>query len=1208
MATIKARVDHLLKEAKEYDPDKRFMAANDLCAELLKDQEVIDGAIVKQICSVFLTQLDDISIDVQGNAVRCIKRIVAKIHETQVSEVVSKLGDCLKTGKEEFRDIYATCLKGLITDVPDACSRVVCDTMMPILIQSILSKNLNVAEEALEILTDLIKRFSAELHTATDRTDLVNGIIALLLNPKSSIKKKATNCIGAVSLILPSSQLQNLVNSIISTISSRGQKKDIYSYVQALSAISRNVGDKLNSNLRVLFDILSGYCKTSELDMNSSTIEMDYELIETCLNAIECLVRRCARDILEYVNPILNLVLSLSSYDPNYSYVEEEQEDDDDWGSDENGSDYGNPADDSSWKIRRAALNVMEAVIKCRPEILSSYYTLIVECLIRRFKEREENVKLDVFKTFSTLIKSILIGDIESMQSDDMPTLLRTRSSAEVFQDLLPMIIEEVSKELQSKSVRTRQAVTNFVMDLSLSFPLALSENIFKVQPGLIRNLEDTANSAIRIHTLTICKRIFRVASNPNIEFSYAILSQIQASIRDSYYKITTEALKLTGAIVKSFPHENRFVLAIFPLILEKLSVTDIDQEVKQAAIYSAGVVLSVNQAVSPIDIKRALELITERLKNEVTRGACLKAWAKISQGSHVPVIEPELLQSLCDELQNLLKKALRALKLSTLEALLAVSKAYPIPEKLCQNIICDLPILISDNDLHLAQNALAVLESLLKKNITLNDNIINTLLNSMNTLAISPLLHGNPLNLLNNAYKALVVNTKYPAQRLVEMLYGKLNQQRKALEITAQCIAAIINSGNQAYVQTFLGECLQNIKKEHEDNNISVLCIGEIGKMHDLSTIQGLTQALISLFSRKSEDTRICASIALGKIAIGNLERFLPVIFTEFSVENHRYLLLNSIEEVITFKSERMAPYIGQILPVLLGNAERAEENVRNIAAECLGKLISVSPELIVSEIIQALNSGSVFCKITMASSIKYAVHNKIHQYSDYMEQLLPTILECMNIPDVNLKRACLVSINSIAHNAPGALKHNFLAVMNRIFQETVLKQDLIKKVDLGAFMHITDEGLPIRKAAFGVIETIIEQLPEKIDPNKIIEHVISGLDDPSDEVQMLCHQLLTKLIHWGAGALAGSLNAVINPIRKNVEKNQKLMSNKQEVERATDLLRSALRCVEKIEAQTEVESSNAFKEFLTYVSSVPDLATIMQTIKSQRESLFFL
>lgn len=51
MTTVKARVEHLLKEMKDYNPDKRCIAANDLCAELFKDQEAIEGASVKQICS-----------------------------------------------------------------------------------------------------------------------------------------------------------------------------------------------------------------------------------------------------------------------------------------------------------------------------------------------------------------------------------------------------------------------------------------------------------------------------------------------------------------------------------------------------------------------------------------------------------------------------------------------------------------------------------------------------------------------------------------------------------------------------------------------------------------------------------------------------------------------------------------------------------------------------------------------------------------------------------------------------------------------------------------------------------------------------------------------------------------------------------------------------------------------------------------------------
>ena len=49
-------------------------------------------------------------------------------------------------------------------------------------------------------------------------------------------------------------------------------------------------------------------------------------------------------------------------------------------------------------------------------------------------------MKLDIFKTFSALIKSILIGDAE-LQDESLPNLVRTRSSAGVLNEQVPVII-----------------------------------------------------------------------------------------------------------------------------------------------------------------------------------------------------------------------------------------------------------------------------------------------------------------------------------------------------------------------------------------------------------------------------------------------------------------------------------------------------------------------------------------------------------------------------------------------------------------------------------------------------------------------------------------------------------------------------------------------------------------------------------------------
>lgn len=69
------------------------------------------------------------------------------------------------------------------------------------------------------------------------------------------------------------------------------------------------------------------------------------------------------------------------SYDPNYTYDEGEDthmnSDDDEvgWGSDFEDEDVGNEDDDdTSWKVRRAAIKTIESIITSRPEMISTVY------------------------------------------------------------------------------------------------------------------------------------------------------------------------------------------------------------------------------------------------------------------------------------------------------------------------------------------------------------------------------------------------------------------------------------------------------------------------------------------------------------------------------------------------------------------------------------------------------------------------------------------------------------------------------------------------------------------------------------------------------------------------------------------------------------------------------------------------------------------
>lgn len=61
--------------------------------------------------------------------------------------------------------------------------------------------------------------------------------------------------------------------------------------------------------------------------------------------------------------------------------------------------------DDMSWKVRRSSVKCLEAVISSRRDLLVELYGSVGPTLVSRFKEREENVKTDIFLAFVALLR-----------------------------------------------------------------------------------------------------------------------------------------------------------------------------------------------------------------------------------------------------------------------------------------------------------------------------------------------------------------------------------------------------------------------------------------------------------------------------------------------------------------------------------------------------------------------------------------------------------------------------------------------------------------------------------------------------------------------------------------------------------------------------------------------------------------------------------
>ncbi len=79
-----------------------------------------------------------------------------------------------------------------------------------------------------------------------------------------------------------------------------------------------------------------------------------------------------------------------------------------------------------------------------------------------------------------------------------------------------------------------------------------------------------------------------------------------------------------------------------------------------------------------------------------------------------------------------------------------------------------------------------------------------------------------------------------------------------------------------------------------------------------------------------------------------------------------------------------------------------------------------------------------------------------------------------------------------------------------------TKIDPTLIKEVDLGPFKHKVDDGIPIRKAAFGLIDTMLEKLPEKLEVAEATAVTIKGLEDSAEECMMQCLTIIHRIVMY--------------------------------------------------------------------------------------------
>ena len=1040
------QLNTLLEKASHFDKDERYMATNDMCAELQKDLK-IDENMESRICTAILKQLDDPSNDVQSVAVKCLGILLKKVQLGQVMEISSKLSSLMVEGRAELLDIYSIGLKTLIMDVPDAMGKEVSELLAGRLQNGISRQDSSddVKRECLDNLADLLQRFG---HLIPNEHRAIMLTSARHLEARRPvIRKRAGNCLGSLAVVAQDDLLNDVMEMLLSKIEGKADSDspvanaETRTVVQTVGTISRVVGHRLSGHLERLVPLFVQIC--GDPDDENTQDDAANELRECCLPGLESIITRCPYELTDNLDSILDLCVSFVKYDPNYAYddddgdmdVDNDDEDEDDMMSEEEDYGDGSDDDDTSWKVRKGTVKVLSALLVARPDQHERFFDRVAAVLLPRFKEREANVRLDVIDAFTTLLAPGGAGH------PSLPT-------AKVLTHL-PTLVRSCTKLIKTSDAKSKGAIFTLLRCLVDMLDGELAPYMAALTQCIVDCAKDKKqNQSTKLDALHTLHMLLQKHKPSVVQ---PVLAQVMpsfiAAISDDWYKIVAEALRTIGELVGAMRPEVLAVSsgesmetedcnengvatlddsflstcgnldasldAMYMGLLTRLEALDIDQEIKEGAIAAMGRLLHHFGDRLSDKVPQVLALLQQRLDNETTRTSALRAISAIA-GSPLCIDVSAVVDELVVTVSVFLRQQSRVLKQATLEclhALVANAAGSTLSDKVVGSLLVESVGLIKDSDMILAASALNVVRATMARMPVASEAPVrDAVYPAVVRLAGSTLLQGTGeaavsrffLDLVARGYRGMGFQE---TAACLQVLGAEPKTTRVAVSNIARCLANMCLAASSHVAAAFRSDLITFFDQDTNHRLLALLAVGEMGHVSDVSDMTGLKDRLVGCFADSLEGVKTAAAFALGRCAVGSMDVFLPVVLSPSApgVDNLQYLLLVALKEIIVVHASRtdtssLLGYLDRILPQLLAQSLSDEEGVRSMVAECCGALVNICPDMLVPVLLNLVgNAASHNARWTALAAMRFALQRMepTETAASPLDQALVTLLD---------------------------------------------------------------------------------------------------------------------------------------------------------------------------------------------------------------------
>ncbi|CAI2352540.1 unnamed protein product [Caenorhabditis sp. 36 PRJEB53466] len=1258
-------IGQLVDKMSNADKDFRFMACNDLMKDLQVGALSLEDDSTAKVMRALIRLLSDPNGEVQNLAIKCIGllAIPSKIKTHHLEYLVEELTPHVFSKVEQARDIHSLTLKSMIGNLAPAAggnqTSVVVKKMLPKFIDSLpLCAPDDAARiDVLDLIGEVLLRFGdavPEMHEAA-----LKVMVEHLYSGRAAIRKKAINGIGHLGSVINATLYDKLVVELLgelnarSTSASSAQRAQTRTLVVALSTVARASGSKFSAHTPQVIPLLLRFLKRNEES------EENDDLKEASIQSLEVFLYRCPQEVSPFSKEIVDELLKALAYDPNYEYGDEsgdeegdqmeadEDEDDDEYSDDE----------DVTWKVRRAAAKAIEAMITSHRESCLALVQTIGPILTSRFKEREETVRTEIVSAYIALLNqiAILVPNLQnaivpddSCETDDIVVIGGKKYSSNYLSknqlEIVGSLAEQKQNLLRStvksmkKHPRSGPKCIELLSALIQTFPAGIDDSLDEIVPAVCHVLTDKTTSAQGKMTvlgfvakalgLQVPPQKFRRLLNP-------LTTIVTVSVSDVFYKVSAEGLGVVGKyveVLKQLTEQGGAEEAkkLLVVVERKFMANDTDQEVRERSVAAIAILLAAFKETFGPELPKLLEKMTERIGRDMT---CLVAIRSSTQMIEAGVsFGYELLQTILVNIVDYVRKTARSLRMTCLnfvEKLMKHSPANTIPTDELTQVLGELPNLISETDLQITNQAFNCLTYAFLNFSSCVSLHMQPILQAIIRLLTSPLIQGLALNSLLTLFTA-IVRTNFPEKPSFESLLDSVTspvydnaQLSKYAYVAIASSAAVITESTESLeksraLASKLAEQLQATTKTTDSIRLfSMITLGELGRRcpatydHDFAVRP--EELACKAFNYPSEELKAAAAQALGALAVGNLNVYLPFILEQIRVQpKKQYLLLHALKEVIVWEScdgsEKSTTVfraaIGDIWGMLMANAGGSEDGTRSVVAECLGRLCSFDPDALLPKIKDQMASKDPAIRSAVVSAIKYMINSENRNVGAALHKHIGDFLVAVRDEDLKVRRVALVVLNSAAHNKPALVRDLLPRLLPAIYAETVLRKELIKEVEMGPFKHQVDEGLDLRKCAFECMFTLLESCVDKIDITQFLSVMEVGLSDQNHDVKLLNFLTLQKVATLAPGQVLQRLDRICEPLKSQLNVRARGNAVKQEVEKLEELKKAVIRVAYMLKTKLpDVERNSQYLDLYNTIKHTKELETLAEDVRKESQ-----